>query len=224
MTVLIAKCAWDEGKINPVGNGYPQGLSFEKKEYKHNGETHFYNENIRHEYAPARYFKKMPEKLIVNINGTNYHLKIQIDNYREHPSKIIVSFIKTDYPESEFEKWDESAYLVSRRSSAVKDLEEYNKLNEKEPNMGWDTFITWREQEIKKIDDGEVSYMPPFDIQIFGKPQFIQNEVFPEYNGVLAYSLATINTGWGDSGNVNIFFACDDSGKPCVVWYEASCC
>jgi hypothetical protein len=58
----------------------------------------------------------------------------------------------------------------------------------------------------------------------FGQPNFIQNAVFPHHNGKVAFPLMTIESGWGDCGNENVFLALDDSGIPCGLHHEASCC
>lgn len=59
---------------------------------------------------------------------------------------------------------------------------------------------------------------------VFGQPSFTQNPVFPQLNGKSAFLLAVIESGWGDSGNENLFVALDDAGFPCGLSHEFSCC
>jgi hypothetical protein len=58
----------------------------------------------------------------------------------------------------------------------------------------------------------------------FGQPNFIQSETFPHHNGTVAFPLMTIESGWGDCGNENVFVALDEKGNPCGLYHEASCC
>jgi Domain of unknown function (DUF3850) len=61
-------------------------------------------------------------------------------------------------------------------------------------------------------------------VSAFGQPRFIQSPVFPSLDGKCAGNLLTLETGWGDAGNVNIFLALDANGIPAKAWLEASCC
>ena len=60
-------------------------------------------------------------------------------------------------------------------------------------------------------------------LTFFGQPRFIQNPVFPELNGVCASNLFTLETGWGDAGNLNVLCALNQEGIPARAWHEASC-
>ena len=60
-------------------------------------------------------------------------------------------------------------------------------------------------------------------LTVFGQPRFIQNPVFPGLHGVCASNLFTLETGWGDAGNLNVLCALDEEGIPAKVWHEASC-
>ena len=62
------------------------------------------------------------------------------------------------------------------------------------------------------------------DGKIFGQPCFLQSEEFPHHNGKSAFLLATIESGWGDSGNQNLFIALDENEVPCGIYYEYACC
>lgn len=61
-------------------------------------------------------------------------------------------------------------------------------------------------------------------MQVFGQPVWIQNQYYPAYKGEPCFHLATLEIGWGDSGNFNILIACDKQGDPIVAFFEASCC
>jgi len=88
-------------------------------------------------------------------------------------------------------------------------------------------------------DGGTVEFIPTTDAQtyylpggpnvrlpyltFFGQPRFIQNPVFPGLDGVCASNLFTLETGWGDAGNLNVLCALDGECIPAKVWHEASC-
>jgi hypothetical protein len=193
------------------------------------GDEEYLPDYNRHEISPARYFNGFPDRIVANINDHRYCIMIDIHgddrDYGHYvPQSATVSFLDTDAPETEFETWDEAEDLVKARARAVEDLKELRDRCIEDPDNGWDCFIKWRKDEIAQIDAGDVCLRPPYDMQLFGQPQFIQGEIFPHHNGVLAYHLATLDTDWGDSGNVNILFACNADGRPCKVWFEASCC
>lgn len=61
-------------------------------------------------------------------------------------------------------------------------------------------------------------------LQVFGQPVFIQNTATPSYKGRCASNLMTLETGWGDAGNINLLCVLDANGIPAKVWMEASCC
>ena len=64
-------------------------------------------------------------------------------------------------------------------------------------------------------------YYPPE--HFFGQPTFKQFPVVPYYNGVQVALLRTIESGWGDCGNENIFLALDEAGMPAGLYHEYSC-
>jgi hypothetical protein len=59
--------------------------------------------------------------------------------------------------------------------------------------------------------------------RFFGQPQFVQGEVYPAHDGKPCYHFLTVENGWGDAGNWNIFLALDDNGLPKAAYFEASC-
>jgi hypothetical protein len=63
-----------------------------------------------------------------------------------------------------------------------------------------------------------------YDYKFGGFPYFIQNTVSPCSNEGVPYTyVCTIESGWGDSGNSNIFILIKDD-KVLDVYHEASCC
>jgi len=79
-------------------------------------------------------------------------------------------------------------------------------------------------QEIKRAQDGEYNFSPTTYANAFGQPNFMQGESINVHEGRCAMCLMTLETEWGDSGNVNIMFACDEDGVPCKVWFNSACC
>lgn len=63
-----------------------------------------------------------------------------------------------------------------------------------------------------------------YKIIALGQPFFKQQKWFPHLNGICASHLMTLNTGWGDSGNINLFINLDDKGIPIALWQCADCC
>jgi len=89
------------------------------------------------------------------------------------------------------------------------------------PEGGSVEFIPTTGHETYYLPGGPNMRLPY--LTFFGQPRFIQNPVFPELNGVCASNLFTLETGWGDAGNLNVLCALDQEGIPAKVWYEASC-
>ena len=89
------------------------------------------------------------------------------------------------------------------------------------PDGGTVEFIPTRDPETYHLPGGPNVRLPY--LTFFGQPRFIQNPVFPDVNGVCASNLFTLETGWGDAGNLNVLCALDKEGIPATVWHEASC-
>ena len=82
--------------------------------------------------------------------------------------------------------------------------------------------------KVCKLEAGK-DHLKPYpserkDYYWFGQPQFIQGEVYPQYNGKAAALLFRLESGWGDSGNEHVFIALDIEGRPVKAWSEFSCC
>jgi hypothetical protein len=84
--------------------------------------------------------------------------------------------------------------------------------------------LTPTDEPLSKSDNVKVANRHNFYMQIFGQPRWVQGDHYIVHNGKPCYHLATIETGWGDSGNYNILIGCDDQGVPTVAYFEASCC
>lgn len=56
-----------------------------------------------------------------------------------------------------------------------------------------------------------------------GQPSFVQSEVFFLHRGEIAQPLATLEVGWGDCGNINLFLGLDENGEPDAVYFERNC-
>jgi len=89
------------------------------------------------------------------------------------------------------------------------------------PDGGTVEFVPTTDPETYYLPGGPNMRLPY--LSFFGQPRFIQNPVFPELNGVCASNLFTLETGWGDAGNLNVLCALDREGIPAKVWHEASC-
>lgn len=64
-----------------------------------------------------------------------------------------------------------------------------------------------------------------YNYKFFGQPNFVQGPVYPaDLVGDPCYHLVSIENGWGDSGNYNIFIGFDENNEPNVAYFEASCC
>lgn len=245
ITTLPIECAyksswrrdWREAPTN-----IPEGVEVtsEPFEYEHEGETH----------QGTHYFFKLPEAddyrlfdreafyqgVVVPINGQNYRIIFSLDE-EDDGSRVSgsVTFIPTDAPVSEFQTWSEDVvredYLRRRRVNLERSEKELAKLLSGEKSEYVAEHERWVrrdiEQERKDIADTEAGltrFRPTAYANFFGQPNYLQGEVIPVHEGRSGMCLVTLETEWGDAGNINIFFACDENGVPCRVWYEASCC
>lgn len=89
------------------------------------------------------------------------------------------------------------------------------------PTSGVAEFIPTSDAETP-FTPGNNSSRRPY-LSMFGQPCFIQNPVWPEYQGRCAYHLLTIEDGWGDAGNINVMVALNDQDRPVRVFQEYSC-
>jgi len=204
--------------------GIPEGIEVIPRTYEYEGEEHIY-EMYRYPELGAPRLYKSRGPVIVPINGQNYLVSIVIDDDRDGiPSSATVTFMSTDEPETPYEVWDSAAHHKKMRAKLLEEIAEYEAEDKEDgDSYFWKSHIKNLKSHVEDIDNGEECYGHGRYLQFFGQPVFIQNSIFPSYNGKSACHLATLDTGWGDSGNVNIMVALDD-GVPVKVWFEASCC
>lgn len=213
----------------------PEGLEWveHKSSYENKaGETvpFSYREYRWPEAGEARYLSGTDYKgaFVVEIHGRRYRVDLHVgmDGDAMFPDGV-VTFTRTDSDLTEFQTWDHDEAVAKYRASRVAELEATRKELAAESDGKWVKYlhedIKRAEREIADCDRGEVRLRHPFHIQVFGQPRFIQNEMFPVHEGRSGMCLASIETGWGDAGNLNVMFACDADGVPARIWLEASC-
>jgi hypothetical protein len=165
---------------------------------------------------------------VVEINGRNYRVDIHLDADDGIPGRASVIFTRTDAPATPTKSWDHAEAVRQRRAQAVERLASAEKELAENEDAEWVEYlrddVTRAKREIERYDSPTVRIQHPFYAQVFGQPIFIQNAIYPVYNGRMAMALVSVEAGWGDSGNYNVMFACDENGVPCRAWFEASCC
>lgn len=190
--------------------------------------TYTYQTYTWPEAGPARYITSQDYDggFVVVINDRRYRVDIHIQSDDGIPCDAVVTFTRTEADETGFQTWSHEDALAKYRAGKVKTLESRQAALEKDPDGDWAEDhredIARAEEDIKDVDTGDVRLRHPFYAQVLGQPCFMQGEFFPMHNGRVGSALVSIETGWGDSGNVNILFACDDDGVPCAAWFEAS--
>ena len=225
-TMPAGRSSWNES----IGDPCHQGMTSRVVEYTDEDGPDSYTVRMLPEVGPARYYKNLQGGIVVPINGVRYRIRL---------TDAFVSFERTDDPETEFQTWDARANLVEhiefdRRSVARAEAawEQGRALFDDEGQEALEEDLRWAIRDLKEHtkmladydESGEGGYRHPFDIKMFGQPSFNQNEVFPVHQGRCAMNLMTLETAFGDSGNENLLFACDENGVPCRVWTESSCC
>lgn len=196
--------------------------SFDTKE----GEHHEYDEvELEAEFAPVRGFSfaDLRKGIVATIGGQNFMIRIEVaDDGDGTPTGATVCFIPTTLPETPFTPWDEEEAKAEFIASHRRDNEQM--LADVEDAEWNKEFIERNNRLIAEVESGQRKLQPRCEVLLFGKPQWIQNPIFPAFEGKAAQCLAVLETGWGDSGNVNLLFTQDSEGRPNNVWFEASCC
>jgi len=229
-----------ETRLSTYRDDVPEGMvrTINRDTYEHpetGDPTPFsYASYIYPEAGEARYITEAEWNggFVVTINDHRYRVDIHVLGTEDDiPNMGKVIFTRTDDVETEFQRWDHAEALVAYRAREVEGLAHTRAelvRAEAAGDESWANFeradIKRSEEQIAQIDAGKMELAHRFYAQVFGQPNFIQNNIFPVFNGRSAMALCSIETGWGDSGNINILFACDDNGVPCRVWFEASCC
>lgn len=205
-------------------------FNFDTREYEEGYNDHTWSEPVFPEYAPARSFDfaALSEGIVVEINGHRYRIHAVVQDDDCSPSAAHVTFTATDDPETPWTPFDEDAARQEMIERLRDEIAEYEEMLAETEDGNSDR--SWMRNSVEEnrcriwnLEHGEDMWAPG-EVVVFGQPHFIQNPIYPTHEGRSAMHLMTLETGWGDSGNVNILFACDDNGVPCAAWMEASCC
>jgi len=177
------------------------------------------------ELGPARLFDHIQGGVVIPISGQRYRMIVEIeDGYSSIPVGATVTLIPTDEPETEFTPYDQRKLNEAKVPELEARIAEYEDMLKGGDDSWLTSQITKWQGEIADILNGENVYSHNTYAQVFGQPVFIQGIMTPSFEGRSAFHLLTLETGWGDSGNLNIMVGLDSEGVPCRVWFEASCC
>jgi len=205
----------------------PEGL--QAKEFK---SKYYFQDELKTDYHELYIYPELGKPqtydkmdIVVNFGGINYILTISVHNVEDgdYPGSATVMFSPTNKPVTEGTPVDVEKGI----QEAIDCTKESIKMNKSYTGYKKDKRIMSQiydlENRLKELESGFYFPHPQRDIVLFGQPDFIQNPIFPIYNGRSAGHLITLNTGWGDSGNINIMLALTKKGKPAKAWFEASC-
>lgn len=210
----------------------PEGLIVEKKAQEVDGET-YTDLHVRYpEAGPPRYFtaEQVGAGLVLPIAGRRWrvHVDVAEDRYCGIPEGASVTFVPTEEEETPSQPWDEAERLREYRVAAVARIADMKatiaELPDEEDRRWYEGIIRREERDVARMEAGEFRLHHRYYAQVFGQPHFLQNEMFPVHEGRCAMHLMTLDTEWGDAGNVNLMFHLDADGIPCALWFEASCC
>lgn len=208
-----------------------EGLSVTHQSYTDkDGVTHLYDDvALTSEYAPVRpySFADLRAGIVADINGQKYRIRVCVNDMDEDdswgdcgtPERAVVTFepVHERTMETPWTPWDEAKVRAEWIALTKRDIEHLR-------SAGHAENVEHYEKQVRDLESGEYPVRPKGPVLLFGKPYFIQNPIFPALDGKAAQCLAVLETEWGDSGNINLLFACDEAGVPCNVWFEASCC
>lgn len=203
-----------------------EGLSSTRHSYTDkDGVTHEWDEVEHVEQVPPRLYGAVDVEagVVVPINGRRYRVQVKLRTDEDAmPLGASVVFTPTGDPETPYKTWDGEAVRARLLADLREDRSETQTMMHADPP--WVTKELARlDARIARLESGEERLRPHVPVRFFGVPDFIQNSIFPALGGKAAQNLVTLETGWGDCGNVNLLFACDAEGVPCKVWFEASC-
>lgn len=181
------------------------------------------------EQVPARLYSEVQARrpIVVPINGRRYAVKVDLHGMDEdsptgRPEGATVYFTPTTRPETPYRTWDEVATTRHLVKTLTNDLEEVTVYAANDPEFA-EEEIARLNKKLADLASGTWKLRPHAHMRFFGTPDFLQGSIFPALNGVAAQCLMVIENDWGDCGNVNLLFACDEKGIPCRVWFEANC-
>jgi hypothetical protein len=213
-------------------SGMKREYDWEKREYTGRIVTHEHTHKLIPEVGPAREFTMddLRAGIVVAIHGRNYRVNIATSNDDGIPTGAVVTFTRTDDPETAHTVFDFDAAVAASIKQHKDQIAGEKKWMAEDEDQSEESAAYYArsiedsELRIADLEGGSTRPWPKGPVSFFGQPQFIQGEIRPLYNGKPAMHLVTLDSSWGDSGNENILFACDDDGVPCAVWFEASCC
>lgn len=183
----------------------------------------FYHKFRFPEFGPAQAYDKMD--IVVNFGGINYFLIAMVDYEGDtHPKSASVIFSPTRKPLTQGREWDMEKALQEAIEVTEGTIDLIKKISGWKKDISLVNNVNDAELRLEDIKAGFHNVVPQSDIVLFGQPEFVQTPIFPVYNGRSAGNLLTLNTGWGDSGNINIMMATTTKGKPKKAWFEANCC
>jgi len=202
---------------------------FDKREYTGEIRTYEGQHTLYPEAGQARNYdwSALAGGIVVPINGRKYRVGIHVEESDGIPEGAVVTFTHTDEDETPHSLHDPSVGVQSLVTYFQNCIEGYREqLADREEEWDSDSIrasLLEDELHIENLESGAELRWPKGPVTLFGQPCFIQNEITARIPSGAAMHLATLDTGWGDCGNVNILFACDDDGVPCRAWFEASC-
>lgn len=170
------------------------------------------------EIAQTRHytFSDLERGIVVEIMGHRYRLHLSVPYAGDGiPEAFPISFEETTDDLTPCTLWDAEA----ARLSMIARLEERLDIITKN---GWDEG-EWIREELDRLTSGECTVRCTGDVVLFGQPDWVQSPMYPAFEGRAAYHLMTLNTEWGDCGNINIMVGLDAEGRPARLWFEASC-
>jgi hypothetical protein len=210
------------------GSDLPDGLSVKEipTTYQYDGKTvsYSYKRYTYPELGSPRMYDSMMGGVIVPISGKKYRIIIEVNYYDDVPSNAILTFIPTDESETEFTPYDVVAHHKMLVEEMKKRRDNYLEEDDEDYNLFYKNMAAEEQHNIDQIEMGDYSYSSGSKVKLFGQPDFVQDGMFPLYEGRIARHLVTFEDNWGDSGNTNIMIGLDEAGIPAKAWFEASCC
>lgn len=235
--ILEAKRA-PYGRFNLEGESFPAGLEITEHSGSYVDDD---GKNVPYTYRSFRYpqiteprhysWQTYRKGLVVKLpDGNNYLIRVEVVSDDDIPNGAFVVMVPTDEPETPWETFDPKKAMEDSIARLEKDIaDEVAELKGAgEDDARWaQQHINYLRNLLKRDKDalevGQCHYRCPLPVQFFGQPDWVQNECFPaDEDGNSAFHLCTLNTRWGDCGNVNVLCSLKD-GKIDRVWWEASC-
>lgn len=193
------------------------------------------------EAGDPRLYDGWGDGIVVPICGRLWRVRLltsgETEEYPMAASRqVLFEQVDPDTAETEYTAWDPvtAATLqlnlaeksVARRAEIIRKASEDGDVSEGAHMLRYALEdLPWAQQRVDRIRKDHAAgdiLRPTQYLQIFGQPDFIQNECFPQDNGRPGMCLAVIYSDHGDCGNENLMFSVDAQGIPSAVWHEAS--